>query len=276
MDTVKLDLHCHTSFSFDSDAVPKAVCTSAIEKGIKHLALTDHCDYDCILNGVYEEYRADAVKKCIFRLREQFGDKLDIIYGIELGGAHVVPAASQELIEKQNFDFVLGSLHNLNGVPDFYYMNFDEMPMGLIENLVRRSFSELTEIASLPFVHSIAHVTYPLRYIYAAGRKVDIGKFTNEIKTLFDKIIKTDKSLEINTSPYRKGIKDTMPDRELILFYRDCGGKRITVGSDAHTPEGVGDGVLPTIKELQELGFRDITVYNSNGRVDIPISTLIK
>ena len=45
MDSVKIDLHCHTNYSFDSDAVPEDVCRSAIQKGIKHLAITDHCAF---------------------------------------------------------------------------------------------------------------------------------------------------------------------------------------------------------------------------------------
>ena len=37
-----VDLHCHTSASFDSLAPPGAVVRAAAERGVTHLAITDH------------------------------------------------------------------------------------------------------------------------------------------------------------------------------------------------------------------------------------------
>ena len=37
-----LDLHCHTSASFDSLAKPEAVVAAAVRRGLTHLAITDH------------------------------------------------------------------------------------------------------------------------------------------------------------------------------------------------------------------------------------------
>jgi predicted metal-dependent phosphoesterase TrpH len=37
-----VDLHCHTSASFDSLAAPQAVAATAAKRGLTHLAITDH------------------------------------------------------------------------------------------------------------------------------------------------------------------------------------------------------------------------------------------
>ena len=37
-----VDLHCHTSASFDSLSDPVAVARTAASRGITHLAITDH------------------------------------------------------------------------------------------------------------------------------------------------------------------------------------------------------------------------------------------
>ncbi len=37
-----VDLHCHTSASFDSLASPRAVVQAAVRRGLTHLAITDH------------------------------------------------------------------------------------------------------------------------------------------------------------------------------------------------------------------------------------------
>jgi len=46
-----LDLHCHTSASFDSLAAPAAVVRAAASRGITHLAITDHDRIDGALEA---------------------------------------------------------------------------------------------------------------------------------------------------------------------------------------------------------------------------------
>ena len=47
---MKCDLHVHTSYSFDSSALPKEMVKAAIKKGINCLAITDHDE----IKGVIE------------------------------------------------------------------------------------------------------------------------------------------------------------------------------------------------------------------------------
>jgi predicted metal-dependent phosphoesterase TrpH len=47
--TAFIDLHCHTSSSFDSLARPEAVARAAASRGLTHLAVTDHDRIDAAL-----------------------------------------------------------------------------------------------------------------------------------------------------------------------------------------------------------------------------------
>jgi hypothetical protein len=62
-----IDLHCHTSASFDSLASPDAVVRAAARRGLTHLAVTDH---DCIDGAL--------------RARDAAPDGLTIIVGEEV------------------------------------------------------------------------------------------------------------------------------------------------------------------------------------------------
>jgi predicted metal-dependent phosphoesterase TrpH len=62
-----IDLHCHTSASFDSTARPEAVARAAVSRGLTHLAITDH----------------DRVEAAL-RLRDAAPDRLTIIVGEEV------------------------------------------------------------------------------------------------------------------------------------------------------------------------------------------------
>jgi len=46
-----IDLHCHTSASFDSLARPEAVMRAALSRGLTHLAVTDHDRIDAALRA---------------------------------------------------------------------------------------------------------------------------------------------------------------------------------------------------------------------------------
>ena len=46
MPTMRVDLHCHTSASFDGVADPTALVARAAERGLTHVAITDHDTLD--------------------------------------------------------------------------------------------------------------------------------------------------------------------------------------------------------------------------------------
>jgi hypothetical protein len=62
-----VDLHCHTSASFDSLASPEAVVRAAIKRGLTHLAITDH----------------DRIEGAL-RARDAAGADLTVIIGEEI------------------------------------------------------------------------------------------------------------------------------------------------------------------------------------------------
>jgi predicted metal-dependent phosphoesterase TrpH len=62
-----IDLHCHTSASFDSLANPRAVMRAAAARGLTHLAITDHDRVDAAL-----------------RARREAPDGLSVIVGEEV------------------------------------------------------------------------------------------------------------------------------------------------------------------------------------------------
>ena len=49
------DLHTHSFYSFDGkpNASPDNIARAAIAAGLTHVAVTDHCDIDCELAGLY-------------------------------------------------------------------------------------------------------------------------------------------------------------------------------------------------------------------------------
>lgn len=253
------DLHVHTKFSFDGAAdgsgEPEAVADAAITAGLRAIALTDHCDIDDVLDGIYPPYPAGAIHSAVERLKADFSGRLKILRGIELGEPHARPDEAKKLLSERNFDFVIGSLHNLRGYPDFYFLRFERMEEMQLVYIAKRMIDELKEIVEFEYnsrhIDSLAHITYMSRYLDECGVEFDLTRFDAEWRGLFRSMIDCGVALEINTSGLRKCGK-LMPDAPLVSLYADTGGRLFTLGSDAHTARDVGKNLLDAAKLIPD------------------------
>lgn len=264
-----VDLHTHSRFSFDAPAhsTVSAMCERAVKLGLSCLAITDHCD----ING---EGAGDAATRAaafaeIEECKKRFAGKLTLLGGIELGQAAQFPAEARAILSEHPFDFVLGSLHNFKDVEDFYYMDFSQMPEEQIRAIFDRTLDELCEMCALGLFHSLAHITYPHRYLRRDGRDVDFSLFENKLRTLFSLMVEKNIALEVNTSTLASAGM-TLPSRDLLALYRDCGGRLLTIGSDAHAPSSMARGFTETVDLLRALGFTAFTFPTSQGIMTFP------
>ena len=251
------DLHTHSCYSFDAPAhsTVDAMCRRAIANGISCLAITDHCDING--EGAGNAPTRAAAFADILDAKERFAGQLTLLAGIELGQAAQFPGEARAILAEHPYDFVLGSLHNFKDVEDFYYMDFSKMPQQEINAMIDRSLDELCEMCELGFFHALAHITYPHRYVLRDGRELDFSLFESKLRTLFSTMISKGIALEVNTSTLAS-TGTTLPSRELLALYRDCGGKLLTLGSDAHAPSSIARGFTETAAVLRDLGFKEL------------------
>lgn len=264
------DSHVHSEFSFDSECTLDGICREYIEKGFSRIALTDHYDIDGIEDGLYPPYFAKEARQSFEDTAARYASRLDLVWGIELGQPQLRPESARWFIRENGFEFVIGSVHNLELCPDFYYIDFSKMPVEMIRRLYARYVDALIELASFADIHTIAHITYPMRYIHSAGRELDIREFYDSYRRLFHILIENGTALELNTGKVRAGYV-TSPDVDLIRLYRDCGGRRVTLGSDAHRALDYGADIVSGIELLRREGFDELVIPSHTGTETIAI-----
>ncbi len=268
------DSHIHSEFSFDGQkdgtGTVDYIAETAIQKGIDEISICDHCDIDDILDGIYPPYDADGVKAAIFNAKEKYDGKIRINYGIELGQAHARYDEAKKLLADYNYDFVIGSLHNLRSYPDFSLMRYAKMNRAMIEYLVRRTLSELLELINIGGIATIAHITYMHRYLQIEEVPFDYKPYYPQFEEIFKKMIEKGIALEVNTSGLRRG-STTLPYPELCAFYHEVGGELITLGSDAHFAVDIGSGIEEAAKFLREIGFKSQTVIRDGKPTQIEL-----
>ena len=62
-----------------------------------------------------------------------------------------------------------------------------------------------------------------------------------------------------------------MPTPELLALYRRCGGRLISVGSDAHLPHKVAQNFDVASRILTDCGFTELAVPTTQGLLTFPI-----
>lgn len=261
------DSHTHSLHSFDGSDSVESLVESAVNKGVKVLAVTDHCDID--------GDDIDADKICGGELADldacaaRYGGRIKLLRGIELGQGIYRREESERLLDKYGFDFVLGSIHNLYKTEDFYFLDYKNID---VYELLSRYFDALQELCDWGRFDSLAHLTYPLRYICGRdGIEVDLGAFADKIDSIFLSLIKNGKALELNTSGLFQELGDTMPGIDCIKRYRELGGKYLTVGSDSHKADRIAQGIETGLEIALECGFEQITYFENRQPVLIDI-----
>ena len=256
------DCHLHTDNSFDSETPAKQQVNRARALGIATIALTDHCD---ILEWSDENIARSNTQA--MELNEKYDD-ITVLRGIELGEPLQNPEETSRALGLCEYDFILCSLHNLSGEEDFYYLHPDAQQA---KELVRRYFDELLATVRWNEFDSLAHMTYPLRYITERdGVPVDMAPYQPVIREILATLAANGKALEINTSGLRRPGGMLLPTVEYVSLFRRLGGKYITLGSDAHVPEHMAVGMTEGIAAAKAAGFSCATVYINRQPVEIP------
>ena len=276
-DNMKLcDMHTHSDNSFDAKSAVDELCQAAIKSGLYALAVTDHCEAEYINLGENCEFgsfdRQIPLSVCdINSAKEKYKDKLLVIRGLELGEPMHDPEQTAHALAYADFDFILASVHNLRGRDDFYYLDYKTVD---VTELLNEYFDELAETAAFEHFDSLAHITYPLRYIVEReGYYPDLSPFSEKIDRIFNILIQNKKALEINVSGLFKPIGRTLPDEPLVRRFFELGGEYVTIGTDSHSSEMVGKGIEQGIAVAKAAGFKHYAIYRNHKPILIPIET---
>ena len=267
------DTHLHSSFSSDSTAPMESMVREGIALGMKTLCFTEHYDADFpeIPSNLDFSLYFDAYYDEWLRLREKYGDKIELLHGIELG---IQPHLGDELDAfyedyGSRYDFIISSCHLVERLDPYHPEFFDKY--GPYDGM--QLYFETTYDNLICFDHyqSVGHLDYAARYIKDPAFVFHYEDYQEILDRILMLIIEKDRALEINTSGLKAGLPWPNPHMDILKRYRSLGGSRITIGSDAHRPEHMAYDFdkLPDI--LNEAGFDHYDLYRKQKpcRIDI-------
>lgn len=255
------DYHVHSSFSNDCNTKMEFMVKEAIKRGIKEICFTDHVDQDYGDHKVNIAIDFDDWLRTFNPLKQKYRDQIVLKMGIELGIQPHLLKNSKALIESYDFDFVLMSMHTCDKKDMYegtYYL--DKTP----EKAWLTYLDELAFcIEHYDTFNVVGHIDIVKRYNDQAA-KYNITPLKNRFLEIFTMLADKNKGIEINTSGFvNPRINDSLPSVELLKWYREAGGKIITLGSDSHKPSQLGHRFNDVIKTLKTLGFVNLYTFKN-------------
>ena len=242
------DFHMHSTVSFDGHPSPERMARAALDAGLVEICFTDHIDY-LEIPGVPSAVFDTVVYREAYDHLTVPG--LTIRRGMEFG---LTPDNRQQLqkdLQRYPFDFVLGSVHMVDG-QDVYMAPFWQVKQ--VAQVYRQYLEQtLACVQAHEDYDVLAHLTYICK---CQGNPTHEPLRYREYRALADEILKTlvqkGKGLEINTSGVDR-CGDFLPNADFLRRFRELGGRIVTVGSDAHTSDRVGQYAGRALDMLREI-----------------------
>lgn len=258
------DSHIHSCYSNDSQQTVVEICQSALVKGLQGVTITDHANMSIVEED--QTFRNIAASVVAARnARKIWAEKLNVFCGVEISEFFHDQHNTQRLLALADFDVVIASVHKVEFEQwtDFYSkINFDKFPVDKLYGFMRAYFESLLCMAEQAEYDVLAHLTCPLRYINGKHRR---GISLEPHKDIIDEILRClicrNKSLEINTSGINGIYENLMPDLWILQRYFSVGGRLITLASDAHTSDRIGNAFEEITQLLSKIGFRGYFHY---------------
>ena len=160
------DYHVHTSHSGDSKTPMEEMILQGISKGLTTMCFTEHNDFDFPITDLDPEGKfecnADLYFKEFKEYQKKYADRIQLLFGIELGLQPSVMTRNKAYVEAHEFDFIIGSSHLCNGIdpscPEFYMGRSEE-------EAYRKYFESVVEnILSFSDFDVYGHLDYVVRY----------------------------------------------------------------------------------------------------------------
>ena len=262
------DSHIHTWCSPDASDTTSMMCEAGERAGLYAMTITDHCECNLYRKDGYD----DSIRRSYLETRQaavSFYGKIRVLTGVELGQPLQDLKAAEDVLGIGDFDFVLGSIHNITGYEDFYFLDYQKEDT---EKLFSLYLDEMEKMVEWGGFDSLAHLTYPLRYITGEnGIEIKRANHDAQVDRILKKLAESGKALEVNTSGLRQKIGVTLPTLNLVRRFREYGGKYVTLGSDSHQWKDVGEGISTGIQVIREAGFTHYALYEKRVPKLIPI-----
>ena len=271
-----INCHFHDHRSSDGLGPLARHCEAAVAAGIRHLCVTNHAEV-MGLDGTWTADLAEmrdrflVVRESVLECGVRFPG-LQVRFGIELEYRPEWTEAFDRLTREVPFDFVLGSVHQVDGCNVSGGPGADQFFEGRSQQAAYSSyFRAVADMVEWGGFDVVAHFDLVKRYGYRHYGGYEPERFRAVIQPVLDRMADQRIGIEINTSGVF-GPGNPYPERPILEWARETGVPALTIGTDSHEADVFSHGLAEGIELARAAGWPEFTVFERRRpEVRIPI-----
>lgn len=263
-DPLVYETHLHTPLCKHAEGWPEAYAEVAEARGLKGIIVTCHCP---LPHGISSSVRMDPSSfphylDAVQAAQEQMRGRVDIRLGLESDFFPGLEPWLEDLHQKADFDYILGSVHPQ--IPEYKATYFN----GNWPTFHRTYFQHLAAAAESRLYDCLAH---PDLVKNLGSEHYDLDRLWPDILHALDRIAETGMAMELNTSGLNKTVPEMNPSPQILAAMRER-DIPVVVGADAHHPLRVADRYPSAYQLLAEVGYTEVSYFLERQRKTLPIA----
>ncbi len=272
------DYHTHSSLCNHAIGTIEDYITSAIEKNLAEIGISDHFPMDLLPEHFHiyamplNEFPSYISE--IKRLQAKYISQIKVKIASEVDFFPTAFNGYKRIIKPflDDFDYIIGSVHAVpwQGIEAIPIDEVQAIPMIKelgVDRVYLEYYDTLLEMIKTNFYNIVGHFDLPKKYGLFPQ---DSDKIWQKILQVLDQIENSGMAVEINTSGLYKNVKQTYPKEDIIkeLIQRKI---PITLGSDAHSPKYIGFKFQEIIVRIKKWGLTSLCQFSSYENNLIPL-----
>jgi histidinol-phosphatase (PHP family) len=257
--------HMHTPLCKHATGSPAEYAAIAEQRGLQGIIVTCHNPTN---NGWASWVRMsieqlDEYVTLVENTRRAWAGRVDVRLGLESDYAPGMEAWLEELHQKAEFHYILGSVHPTLEVYKTRYLNGDMVAFQ------RTYFEHLAMAAESGLFDALSHPDL-VKIVEPAAWNVE--RVMDTICASLDRIAASGIAMELNTSGIHKPYPEMNPGREILeqMYQRNI---PVVLGADAHTPARVAADYETAMATLADIGYTTINIFLERKRQKIDLQT---
>lgn len=243
-----VDTHMHTKFSTDS----KMTIEEAVAKGLElniGITITEHMDLGYPESNAFQ-FDVDEYLRDYNKFRSD-----SVLLGIEIGMKQDCLQDNRSIAARGALDYIIGSIHVIDNVDIYhedYYRNRTK------QEVYNSYFKAMLECVNCyDFIDSLGHIDYITRYARFTDPELYYHEFAEQIDCVLKGLAEREKALEINTRRLgnMKTVENLLP---IYKRFAELGGRLATIGSDAHYPQDIGQGMAIALEMAAQCSLKAV------------------
>ncbi|MEK3772103.1 histidinol-phosphatase HisJ [Paenibacillus sp. FSL R5-0887] len=269
-----IDYHTHHERCGHAVGKLEEYVQRGIELGLQQLGLSDHLPLIHVDPASYYPEMAMPmaelpryVEECL-TLKERYRGVIDLRVGLEADYIEGYEEQIREILSPYPWDYLIGSVHFLGewDITDHRQVHGWEGKDAL--QVYRLYYDAVKKSALSGLYDIIGHMDVIKRFGY--GPQTPEG--TAEVRALELETLKviadSGIAMELNASGLTKPCAEMFPAEHLLQEALKL-GIPLTLGSDAHDPAKLGDGLQEARSMLWQTGFRELAVFEGRRRTTV-------